>query len=652
MGCDADGEWADFPMLGFNKNWVAVGWNQFDSASPSSSFVGGKMLILDYPSLRAGTVNSNISTVVTGANFCMHPAETYSSTEETLYVPAHFSSASATYRLHKIMGTPSAPVYTVDTVSKTRPGGGWAVPGGDILPQTCVGTPGTTCPTTLRAIDSADAHLRSNVVFRNGSIWYAQTIGLPASGLTHTAAQWTRIDTNGTFVDGGRVEDPSATATSGEWYAYSSIAVNANNDVLLGFSNFAGTHFANAGYAFHAGTDAAGTMRDPVIFKQGEDYYSKDFGGSRNRWGDYSHSVVDPTNDLDMWTIQEYAGTRVVQDSQTTTSNSRWGTWWAKVTDIGGPPPSATPTPSPTPTPTPIVAPPNDNFANAQTISGCAGTVPGTNIGATKEPGEPSHEPAGNPGSASVWYQWQAPASANVTITTIGSDFDTLLAVYTGNAVNGLTACPTCKNDDIDTNAGNLQSSVTFTATAGTVYKIAVDGWCCAGEETGNIVLNWNQTTCPAPGLVLEQGTSNLAAVDSVSFVRGPFALTDNFNFSSDHRTRITFFTTDLGFAQRMQPSIDVLSVQVGGNSFAVESVGPNATLSGSQIVFRLPDTLTPGTYALGIRVRGVNSTNSPNITIVTSPSSPESAALSRSAVSTAPKRLTDLFYPLRKLFP
>src|SRR5207245_3494890 len=52
--CDASGETADFPMLGFSKNWVAVSWNQFQ-ISGSGSFVGGKVLAIDYPSLRSGT---------------------------------------------------------------------------------------------------------------------------------------------------------------------------------------------------------------------------------------------------------------------------------------------------------------------------------------------------------------------------------------------------------------------------------------------------------------------------------------------------------------------------------------------------------------------------------------------------------------------
>jgi peptidyl-Asp metalloendopeptidase len=133
-----------------------------------------------------------------------------------------------------------------------------------------------------------------------------------------------------------------------------------------------------------------------------------------------------------------------------------------------------------------VVGPANDNFANAQVISGNSGTVTGSNVGATKEPGEPNH--AGNAGGASVWYRWTPSTSGSATIDTIGSNFDTLLAVYIGSAVNSLTLI--ASNDDIG--GGNLQSRVTFSATAGTTYSIAVDGY---GGATGNITLNWSLTT-------------------------------------------------------------------------------------------------------------------------------------------------------------
>ena len=321
LGDPANLNFADFPMLGFNKNWVVISINMF-----SNVFSNGRSLVIDYPTLRTGTLTATYFTGVVAGNagFCMHPATTYSNTENTEFLVAHQASAGATYRLHTITGTPAAPVFTIGALL-VRPGGGWVQPGGNQLPQAM-----GTCATAPMRMESGDAFVRSNVVFRNNSIWYPQTIGLPAGAMTHTAVQWTQLNTAGAVLQGGRVDDPTATATNGgKWYAYSSIGVNANNDVLLGFSEFESDGFADAGYTYRDHTDAAGTMRDPVIYKAGEDCYSKDFASGRNRWGDFSHTMVDPTDDCSLWTIEEYA--KLQAPPTVGGSTSKWGTWWARV---------------------------------------------------------------------------------------------------------------------------------------------------------------------------------------------------------------------------------------------------------------------------------------------------------------------------------
>jgi hypothetical protein len=133
----------------------------------------------------------------------------------------------------------------------------------------------------------------------------------------------------------------------------------------------------------------------------------------------------------------------------------------------------------------------NDMFANAITISGTSGQTTGSNVGATKESGEPNH--AGNSGGASVWWNWTASSNGQMTIDTFGSSFDTLLAVYTGTS---FPLTNKASNDD----SGGLQSQVVFDVNAGTIYRIAVDGY---GGATGNITLNWSlilsDTTPPDP---------------------------------------------------------------------------------------------------------------------------------------------------------
>ena len=109
-------------------------------------------------------------------------------------------------------------------------------------------------------------------------------------------------------------------------------------------------------------------------------------------------------------------------------------------------------------------APPaNDDFASAKTLP--AGPLPvsdtSTNVEATREASEPGHGFGGPAEAASVWWKWTPAASQTVTIDTCGSDFDTLLAVYTGAAIDSLTRVAT--SDDA---CNGTRSRVSFRATA------------------------------------------------------------------------------------------------------------------------------------------------------------------------------------------
>ncbi|HQU13735.1 MAG TPA: hypothetical protein PKV70_05760, partial [Thermodesulfobacteriota bacterium] len=59
--------------------------------------------------------------------------------------------------------------------------------------------------------------------------------------------------------------------------------------------------------------------------------YYKTLTGPSNRWGDYSATVVDPTDNVTFWTVQEYAAIPISGISQ-------WGTWWGKFTPGAAPP--------------------------------------------------------------------------------------------------------------------------------------------------------------------------------------------------------------------------------------------------------------------------------------------------------------------------
>ena len=117
-------------------------------------------------------------------------------------------------------------------------------------------------------------------------------------------------------------------------------------------------------------------------------------------------------------------------------------------------------------------AAPNDAFGKPRAFgAGLPVSEWSSNRFATKQSGEPDH--AGAAGDASVWFKWSASSSGKVSVDTCGSGIDTLLAVYTGPAVDDLTQV--AANDDGSGKCGP-QSKLSFDAVANTVYRIAVDG--------------------------------------------------------------------------------------------------------------------------------------------------------------------------------
>ncbi len=123
----------------------------------------------------------------------------------------------------------------------------------------------------------------------------------------------------------------------------------------------------------------------------------------------------------------------------------------------------------------------NNEFAHATPISEPFLSVRGSNVAADRQEGEPAHNSTSS--GHSVWWSWQALVSAPVTISTTGSQFDTLLSVYSGSTLSTLTLV--AENDD--PTPGDLQASVTFEAKAGTVYRIAIDGY---DQQIGNVALS------------------------------------------------------------------------------------------------------------------------------------------------------------------
>jgi len=125
----------------------------------------------------------------------------------------------------------------------------------------------------------------------------------------------------------------------------------------------------------------------------------------------------------------------------------------------------------------------NDECATATPVA-CGTTVSGTNVNATFF----NDSFCRNNNVATVWYALLGAGSAVTVSTCAGATFDTWITVYTGTC--GTLSC-VGSNDDFC----GLQSSLTFTASLGQVYYVAVTGF--AGD-TGSFDLTITGS-CTAP---------------------------------------------------------------------------------------------------------------------------------------------------------
>ena len=160
-----------------------------------------------------------------------------------------------------------------------------------------------------------------------------------------------------------------------------------------------------------------------------------------------------------------------------------------------------------------FAAPPeNDSFATPAVLTGFPADAMGTNLDATLEPDEPIPVQGGSVADASVWFRWTASTPGPVRIDTLGSDFDTLLAVWNGDALTNLTLM--AENDQYNGD----QSAVFIEAETGMTYQIAVYGW---NDERGAIVLNvTNDLTSRIAGTVMApDGTTPLPGIAAAAYL-------------------------------------------------------------------------------------------------------------------------------------
>ena len=286
----------DFDMLGIDADGLYIATNNFigNTFNSISLYTIRKSdLLAAVPSIASLTRFENQALAVTG--FSPQPVVNNGpSTGGNSYISAF---ASGTLRRVDINGVGAgAPVQ--------QAGVNIAVPG--FAPS-----PNARQPGPNDNIDTDGDRISGNIVRVGNSFWAAHSV---ASG-GGSAIRWYQIDaTTNTLIQSGTIADPNL-----DFY-YPSIAVNQTGDVVIGFSGSGDNQFISTYAAVGRTAGTTTTFGNPLLLQQGAASYQNLDGIGRNRWGDYSATVVDPTNSNRFWTFQLQA--------------SATDTWATQITEL------------------------------------------------------------------------------------------------------------------------------------------------------------------------------------------------------------------------------------------------------------------------------------------------------------------------------
>lgn len=305
-------DFADYPTLGVDTNALYIGTNMF-TADSDGTFVNTNAYVVRKSSLLNGgpivftTFTGLIDTIVGDAidgPFTPQGVANFDASSTTGYLIGVSSAFFGELILRRVSdpgGSPSISANIPINVNSTA------------LP---VNVPhlGNNNGNSGK-LDALDDRLFA-AMMRNGQLWTAHNIGVASTGIASDAAsrdaiRWYQLGNltgSPTLTQSGTVFDASASNPLSMWIP--TIAVSGQGHAAIGCSIAGAAFHVNCATMGRLAGDAGGTMQPPVIYTNSQSAYNpvKDPGGADGRrWGDYSYVSVDPTDDMTMYTVQEFS---------------------------------------------------------------------------------------------------------------------------------------------------------------------------------------------------------------------------------------------------------------------------------------------------------------------------------------------------------
>ncbi|MCA9238508.1 MAG: hypothetical protein KDA44_23715 [Planctomycetales bacterium] len=275
-----DSNWADFPMLGYNNEavWISSYMPTLGAAASGSSFIGLFKLDLLQPTPDVSTKVQfeDVPQAVAGT----HPqlvvdTSPYGGNMMSLSMSS-FGGGSIT---RADVGLVSPQVNNTGTLYAAA-----------TQPPTVV-QPGAPA---VQNLEANDWRFSSNTVLQGQYLYGVQAV----EDAGRAAVRMVVVDLLTNSVGTEIISDPNLA------FSFPSIAVNGFGDVVIGVTGTSSSEYASS-YAL-VRPAGAGLFEPPRLLRAGVDNYEQLDSLSRNRWGDYSATTVDPADPSIFWTNQEY----------------------------------------------------------------------------------------------------------------------------------------------------------------------------------------------------------------------------------------------------------------------------------------------------------------------------------------------------------
>ena len=317
----ASGSFIDYPTLGIDKNAIYIGGNLF--STDGTSFLGTMGLVVQKSSIMA-------SGPMVATYFSLGTSST------GLYTPQGVDNLyDMTATEGYFIGVDAAAEGLLDLVRVSNPGSGSPTLANVNLTVPSTYQPGLLSSTgssgyyyfdtkpggSTNRCDPDDERLLAAMI-RNGHLWTAHHIETTNTGVggptatesgtaTRTSARWYDIinfQTGSTpaLNQSGTVYSSALTSTRDKNYLYPTITVNGQGHALMGFTTSGYYNYAQAGYCFRLSSNTLGTMQTPDSNTTTATAYNYSGESAPHRWGDYSMTEVDPSDNMTFWTIQQF----------------------------------------------------------------------------------------------------------------------------------------------------------------------------------------------------------------------------------------------------------------------------------------------------------------------------------------------------------